>query len=283
MEIKQVGVIGCGTMGAGIVQICVQSGYNVIVSEVNENLLTRGLSSISGVFDRSIAKNITTSAEKGIWLSRIKGTTNMNDLNNCDIVIEAAIEDINIKKKIFGELDKICPQRCILATNTSCLSVIDIAMATSRPDKVVGLHFFNPVPLMKLLELVRSIVVSEDTLTAASQFGKSLGKEVILTQDTPGFIVNRLLIPFILNAIRMLENRVATRDEIDTAMKLGANLPMGPLALADLIGVDVIAFIASEIYEVIKDSQFTTPVLVQKMIAAHQLGRKTKIGFYTYT
>jgi 3-hydroxybutyryl-CoA dehydrogenase len=234
------------------------------------------------MLEKNVAKGTMTAKDKEAILSRIKGTTTTKDFNDCDIVIEAAIEDLSLKKRIFAEIDKICPKHAILATNTSCLSVTDIAMATARPDKVMGLHFFNPVPMMKLLELVKTIVVSDESLRIGQEFGKSIGKEVITTKDTPGFIVNRLAIPFILNGVRMFENGVASRDDIDTSIKLGLGHPVGPLALADLIGLDVVALIANSIYDETKDDQFALPVSIRKMIAAGQLGRKTKKGYYDY-
>ena len=187
-----------------------------------------------------------------------------------------------MKKKIFAELDKICPEHTILATNTSCLSIIDMAMVTTRPDKVLGLHFFNPAPVMKLMEVVKTIATTGETLEAGKAFGASLGKTIVIAQDSPGFIVNRLLIPFILNAVRMLEAGVATREDIDAAINLGLNHPMGPLTLADLIGIDVVFFIANAIYDEFKDPQYITPTLVNKMVSAGWLGRKTGKGFYEY-
>ena len=198
-------------------------------------------------------------------------------------MIEAAIENMDLKKKIFAELDKICPKHAILATNTSCLSIIDMAMVTTRPDKVLGLHFMNPVPVMKLLEIVKTIATSDDTLEVGKAFGKSLGKAIVTAQDTPGFIVNRLLMPFLLNAIRMLDAGVATREDIDTSISLGLNHPMGPLILADLIGLDTILFVVNTMYEEFKDPQYAPPPLLRKMITAGWLGRKAGKGFYNYT
>ena len=282
MEIKKVGVVGCGTMGAGIVQVCAQSGYQVVVSEINDELLNKGLALINSVLTKSVDKGRISQQDKDSTLARIKGTTNTKDFHDCDLMIEAAIESMDLKKKIFAELDKICPSHTILASNTSSLSVTDIAMATRRPDKVLGLHFFNPVPVMKLMEIVKAITTSDDTFEVGKTFGESVGKTVVTVQDTPGFIVNRLVTPLILNAVRMLEAGVATREDIDTAITLGLNHPMGPLALADLIGVDVVFFIANTIYEEIKDPQYVSPTLMKKMITAGWLGRKTGKGFYEY-
>jgi len=282
MEIRKVGVVGCGLMGSGITQVCAQSGYPVVVSEINDELLNKGLASINAVLTKSVEKGKLTQQDKDGTLARIKGTTSTRDFAECDLVIEAAIENMDLKRKIFAELDKICPQHAILATNTSCLSIIDMATATSRPEKVLGLHFFNPAPVMKLMEIVRTVATSDESFEAGKKFGESLGKTVVTAKDAPGFIVNRLMIPFILNAIRMLEAGVATREDIDTAVNLGLNHPMGPLSLADLIGIDTMYFIATAIYEEFKDPQYVPPILMKKMLAAGWLGRKTGKGFYEY-
>jgi 3-hydroxybutyryl-CoA dehydrogenase len=282
MAIKTVGVVGCGTMGAGITQVCAQSGYQVVVSEANEQYLKKGLTFINNILGKSVAKGAITAEEKDRIMARIKGTTDTGDFSSCDLVIEAATEDISLKKKIFAELDRICPKETLLATNTSCLSVTDMAVVTGRADKVIGIHFFNPAPVMKLVEIVRTIIASQESVKTGKEFAQSLGKEAVVTKDTPGFIVNYLIIPFILNAIRMYENGVASREEIDLSIKLGLSHPMGPLALADLMGLDVVALIANGIYQETRDAQFVLPTLARKMVAAGQLGRKTKKGFYDY-
>jgi 3-hydroxybutyryl-CoA dehydrogenase len=282
MEIKKVGVVGCGQMGGGIAQVCAQSGYPVIVSEINNELLKKGLASIDASLTRSVQKEKITPQDKDATLNRIKGTTDINDFGDCDLVIEAAVENLDLKKKIFGELDKDCSQHAILATNTSCLSIIDMAVATKRPDRVLGLHFFNPVPVMKLLEIVRTVATSEETLEAGKDFGRSVGKTVVIARDAPGFIVNRLMVPQILNAVSMLESGVATREDIDTGMTLGLNHPMGPLALADLVGLDTLLFIANGIYDEFRDAQYAAPTLLKRMVTAGWLGRKSGKGFYDY-
>jgi len=282
MEIKKVGVVGCGTMGGGIVQVCAQSGYPVVVSEINEELLKKGLASIDKFMSASVEKGRLSQEDKDATLARIKGTTDTKDFNDCDLVIEAAIENMDLKKKIFADLDKVCPKHAILASNTSCLSIIDMAMETGRPDKVLGLHFMNPVPLMKLLEIVKTIATSEETLETGKTFGDSLGKTVVIAKDTPGFIVNRLLMPYLVNATSMLEAGIATREDIDAGINLGLNHPMGPLTLMDLIGIDTIFFILEAMYEEFKDPQYAPPTLMRKMVTAGWLGRKTGKGFYDY-
>jgi 3-hydroxybutyryl-CoA dehydrogenase len=282
MEIKKVGVVGCGIMGGGIAQVCAQAGYLVVVSEINDELLNKGLALINAVLTRSVERDRISQKDKEATLGRIKGTTDMKDFADCDLTIEAVVENIDLKKKIFAELDKICPKHTILATNTSCLSVIDVAMVTTKPDKVLGLHFNNPVPVMKLLEVVRTVVTSDETLETGKSFGSSLEKTVVVAKDTPGFIVNRLLFTFLLTAIRMLEAGVATKEDIDTAINLGLNHPMGPLTLADLLGLDTCLFIANSIYEELKDSQYIPPTLLKKMVVSGWLGRKTGKGFYEY-
>ena len=282
MEIKKVGVVGCGQMGSGITQVCAQSGYQVVASEVNDELLNKGLAAINSSLTKGVAREKITRQDKDSTLARIKGTTDMKEFNDCDLVIEAAIENLDLKKKIFTELDKICPEHTILATNTSCLSIINMAMATTRPDKVLGLHFFNPATVMKLMEVVRTIATSDETLEIGREFGKSAGKTVIIAQDAPGFIVNRLMVPQLLHAIRMLETGVATRNDIDTGLTLGLNHPMGPLALSDLVGLDTLLFIANSVYAEFKDPQFAPPILLTKMVAAGWLARKTGKGFYDY-
>ncbi|MBA7548580.1 3-hydroxybutyryl-CoA dehydrogenase [subsurface metagenome] len=282
MEIKKVGVVGCGTMGSGITQVCAQSGYQVMVSEINNELLNKGLASINNFLIKSIEKGKLSQQDKDSTLARIKGTTNTKDFSDCDLMIEVVIENMGLKKKIFAELDKICPKHTILATNTSCLSIIDMAMETSRPDKVLGLHFMNPVPIMRLLEIVKTIATNDETLETGKTFGASLGKTVVLAIDTPGFIVNRLLMPYLLDAIRMVEANIASREDIDTAINLGLGHPMGPLTLLDLIGIDTALFVVDAMYEEFKDPKFAAPALMRKMVTAGWLGRKSGKGFYEY-
>jgi 3-hydroxybutyryl-CoA dehydrogenase len=282
MEIKKTAVVGCGTMGAGIAQVIARSGYPVVVSDKSEELLERGFSSIDAFLAKSVEKGKESQEEKASALGRIKTSTDYADFHDCDLVIEAVNENMDLKKRIFKTLDEVCPAHAILATNTSSLSIIDMASATNRPDQFLGLHFMNPVPLMKLLEIVRSIATSEETLATCKAFGESLGKTIIVAKDTPGFIVNYLQYPFRLHAIRMLEAGLATREHIDAAATLGLGHPMGPLALQDLVGLDVTYAGAMATYEATKDPMFFPPVLMQKMVAAGWLGRKTGKGFYEY-
>jgi len=282
MEIKKVGVVGCGTMGSGIVQLCAQSGYQVVVSEINDQFLNKGLASIDKVLTRIVDKGKISQADKDATLGRIKGTTNTGDFGDCDLVVEAAIENLDLKKKIIGELDGICRPDTILASNTSVLSVIDMAVVTKRMDKVLGLHFFNPVPVMKLLEIVRTIATSDETIAASVEFGKSLGKTTVIAQDKPGFIVNRLWVAYMLHAVRLLEEGYASKEDIDSAITMGLNYPMGPLTLADFSGLDILVFTADALYAELKDPRYIAPTLLRKMVTAGWLGRKTGKGFYEY-
>jgi 3-hydroxybutyryl-CoA dehydrogenase len=283
MDIKKVGIVAMtGTMGTGIAQVCAQAGYQVLGSSRSQDNINKALASINSQFARGVERGRISQADKDKAVSLISGTTKMQDFADCDLVVEAAAEDMVLKKGIFTELDKICKKDAIIASNTSCLSIMDLAVATKRPDKVVGIHFFNPVPVMKLVEVVKTIGSSDDTVATSKKFCESVGKTVVIAKDAPGFIVNRLMTPFILNAVKMLENGVASREDIDTAINLGLNHPMGPLSLVDLIGIDTFVFFADAQYEEFKDPQFAVPVLLRKMVAAGWLGRKTKKGFYDY-
>ena len=282
MEIKKVGVVGAGIMGGGIAQVSAQAGLEVVVSEINDELLNKGLAGINSVLSRNVEKGRMSQEDKDATLARIKGTTDMKDFASCDLVIEAVPEHMDLKKKVFAELDKICPKHAILASNTSCLSVIDMAKATNRPEQVLGMHFFNPVPVMRLLELVKTILTSDETMKTARKFGEAIGKTVSVSPDIPAFVVDQLANPFLLDAIRMVENGVATAEDIDTGVRMGLNHPMGPLALADLVGLDTILFIANALYDELKDPKFAPPTLLKKMVAAGWLGRKTGKGFYEY-
>lgn len=282
MDINNVGVIGCGVMGGGIVQVCAQSGYEVTVLEINNELLNKGLNAIKSTLSKSMSKGQLSQEDCEAVIGRIKGTTEARDFGHCDLVIEASSENMDLKKHLFAEVDRVCPEHTILATNTSCLSVIEIAMATSRPEKVISLHFMNPAPVMKLLEVVRTVATSDATMEISRRFGESLGKNIIVVQDTPGFVVNRLLIPFIIHAISLFEVGLATKEDIDIGVSLGLGHPMGPLRLADLIGLDIVLQITEYIYEELKDPRYIKPMLLKKMVSAGWLGRKTGRGFYEY-
>jgi len=283
MEIKKIGVVGCGIMGGGIAQACAQNGYDVIVSEINDELLNKGMNAIKGILAKGVEKEKFTQDVVDATLGRLKGTTNTRDFSDRDIVIEAAVENLELKKKIFVDLDSICPADAILATNTSCLPVTEIAAVTKKPEKVIGTHFFNPVPIMALLELVTTISTSDDTLNTVKTLGEALGKTCIIAKDTPGFIVNRLLLSSSLEAIRMVENGVATKEDIDAGMKLGANYPMGPISLSDFVGLDTMLFIAESVFAELNDPKFAPPLLLKRMVKTGYLGRKSGKGFYDYS
>ena len=282
MAIKKVGVVGCGLMGRGIAEVSAKSGYDVIVSEINKELLDKGMAAINQSLSKAVEKGKISDADKAAALGKIKGTTDMQDFKDCDLVVEAAIENMDLKKKIFADLDKICKPDAILSTNTSCLSVMNVAAVTKRPEKVLGCHFFNPVPVMKLLELVKTITTSKATIDVAVEWGKSLGKTVIVAPDRPGFIVNRAYMPYVVESIEMLENGVASKEDIDTGMQLGLNYPMGPFTLADLAGLDTILFVLDAMYAETRSPKFVAPVLLRKMVTAGHLGRKSGKGFYDY-
>lgn len=282
MAIKTVGVVGCGLMGSGIIEVIAKNGYSVVVREVNDDFLSKGLTRIQASMAKAVERNKMTAADRDAAQARIKGTTKIQDLAPCDLVIEAAIENLKLKKDIFKELDGVTRPEVILASNTSSLAVTEMAGMTRKPDKVLGLHFFNPVPVMPLLEMVRTFLTSEDTYSTARAFGESLGKTVIVSRDVPGFIVNALLVPYQLDAIRMLENGIATKQDIDTGIHLGLNHPMGPLTLCDFVGIDTVLFIADAMFEETKDARFAAPPLLRRMVAAGYLGRKSGKGFYDY-
>ncbi len=282
MEIRKVGVVGCGLMGSGIVEVCARAGYAVVVREVNDALLQKGLGRIQGSLAKAVARGKTTQDQADQALARIQGTLDLADFADCDLVIEAAIENMAIKKEIFAQLDATLPAHAVLTSNTSSLCVTEMASATQRGDKVLGIHFFNPVPVMPLIEFVRTILTSDETMNIVHQFGASLGKTMVTAKDTPGFIVNRLLIPYILDAVRIYEDGLATKEDIDTAIKLGLNHPMGPLTLLDFVGLDTTLFIADAMYEEYKDPRYAAPPLLRRMVLAGHLGRKTGKGFYDY-
>lgn len=281
MKVEKIGVVGCGIMGSGIAQVCAQSGYQVFVSDISDELIEKGLKSIDSFLSRSVSKGKISSQDKEAILSRIKGTTHIKDFSGCDLIIEAVPEVLEIKKDTFRQLDQVCPEHTILASNTSVLSVTDLAAVTKRPGKVLGMHFANPVPLMRSLEMVRTIATTDETVAVAKAVGERLGKKVIVVKDQAGFVANRILTPFLLNAIHMVEAGVP-KEDIDALVTEGLGHPMGPLALLDLIGIDTVCRGATAIYEELKDPQYNPPTLMRKMVAMGWYGRKTGKGFYEY-
>lgn len=282
MAIRTVGVIGCGLMGSGIAQVCAQSGYPTTIMEVNDALLEKGMGRIRKFLGGAVEKGKATQEEMDRTLANLKGTTSFGDLKECDIVIEAAVENMTEKKRIFAELGKTCKPSTILASNTSSISITAMGAASGRIAQCIGCHFMNPVPIMKLVEIVRPETTSNETYETVRAFTGTLGKTVVTAKDTPGFIVNLLLIPYLLDAIRAVENGLATREDIDTSMKLGCGHPMGPLTLADFIGLDTTLFIADAMYDEFKESRHAAPPLLRRMVAAGLLGKKTGKGFYDY-
>lgn len=282
MDLNNVGVIGCGLMGSGIAEVCARAGYRVVVREISEELLQNGLGRIQKSLTKAVARGKISQEQADQTLARIQGTLDFGDFAGCDLVVEAAIENMDLKKEIFAELDDILPPHAILASNTSSLCITEMASATGRGDKVLGIHFFNPVPVMPLIEFVRTILTSDETMAAAHKFGASLGKTMVTAKDTPGFIVNRLLIPYLLQAVQIYEDGLATREDIDTAIKLGLAHPMGPLTLLDFVGLDTTLFIADAMYGEYKDPRYAAPPLLRRMVLAGHLGRKSGKGFYDY-
>ena len=282
MEIKKVAVVGCGLMGSGIAEVCARSGYSVVVSEINQKLLDKGMAALKSSLDKAVSKGKLAEQDRKATLGRLQGTTKMEDFKDCDLAIEAVIENLEEKKKVFASLDKVCPQHAILASNTSCLSILEMAMATKRPTQVIGMHFFQPVPVMRMVEIVKSILSSKEAIETAKSFSSSLGKEVILAKDVPGFLVNRLGFPYMMNAIRILEEGWTTVEEIDRAWMLATNSPMGPFMLMDFAGLDTMYAMACAMYDEFKDRLYAPPPLLRKMVIAGQIGRKSGKGFYDY-
>ncbi len=285
MNIKRAGIVGAGLMGSGIAQVAAASGYEVTLVEVSDELVARGMKSIEQSLARLVDKAAVSAADRDATLGRLKGTTSIEDLADVDITIEAIVENLGVKNDLFTRLDAICKRDAIFATNTSSLSVTEImrAVPLERQRRFVGLHFFNPVPIMKLVEVVRTIVTDDEVFDKAAEFGESLGKTVVRTSDRSGFIVNRLLVPYMLDAIRAYENGVGTIVDIDNAMKLGCGHPMGPFTLLDFVGLETTYYIANIMFEEFREQRFAPPPLLKRMVLAGLLGRKSGLGFYDYS
>ncbi len=281
--IERVGVAGSGLMGAGIAQVAAQNGFDVTLLEVNEELLVAGRSRIEKWLGKAVEKGKLSTAEMTATLGRITGTTRFEDLADSDIVIEAITEKLQAKLDLFTKLNSVCQSKCLFASNTSSLPITEMGAGSGRPDRFLGLHFFNPVPVMQLVELIRSPATGTDAIDAAREFGEKLGKTVIATEDTPGFVVNRLLTPYLLDAIRALEAGVASEAEIDAGMTLGCGHPMGPLALADFVGLDTLRHISEVLFAAFKDPRYAAPPLLTRMVQAGYLGRKSGKGFFDYS
>lgn len=282
-EVRKVGVLGCGLMGSGIAEISAKAGLETWVREVNVQLAEKGKAAITKSLDKAVEKGKLDAAARESALANLKFTTTLEDLKDCDLVIEAVTEDLALKNEMFGTLDKVCPPQTIFASNTSSLTIADMAAATSRPDRVLGLHFFNPVPVMKLVEVVRTIATSDDAYQTAFAFAKKVGKEPVEAKDASGFIVNRLLVPYMLDAIRCLEQGLATIEDIDKSMVLGTGYPMGPFVLSDFVGIDTLYRISEIMFEEFRETRFAPPPLLKRMVTMGYFGRKSKKGFYDYS
>ncbi|MGH7725271.1 MAG: 3-hydroxyacyl-CoA dehydrogenase family protein [Candidatus Eiseniibacteriota bacterium] len=283
MAIQKVGVVGCGLMGSGIVQVAAQAGYATRVREVSDDALKKGLGRIDKFLQGGVDKGKMKAEDKAAILSRIVGTTRLEDFADCDLVIEAAIESLDAKREVFQALDAVVSAGTIFASNTSSLSITEMAAVTKRPSRFVGLHFFNPVPLMPLVEVVQTPMVDASVVAEVEEFAKKLPKTVVKAQDTPGFVVNRLLVPYLLDAIRVLESGLASKEDIDNGMKLGCGHPMGPLTLLDFVGLDTTYYIANIMFDEFKEPRFAPPVLLKRMVLAGWHGRKSGRGFYDYS
>jgi 3-hydroxybutyryl-CoA dehydrogenase len=282
MEIRTVGVLGCGLMGAGIAQVAAAAGYKTIIREVNDSALQAGMGRIRKFLADGVAKGKVTEDAQNKTLGNLTGTTRAEDLNDCDIVVEAIVENVDEKRAVYQAVEAAVRPETLIASNTSSLCITELAVATQRPDRFGGLHFFNPVPLMKLVEVIPALTTSEKTKQTLTSFATSLGKEPIAAPDRPGFIVNRLLVPYLLDAIREYERGLGTIEDIDKGMKLGCGYPMGPFTLLDFVGLDTTYYIANIMFEEFREPRFAPPPLLKRMVLAGHHGRKTKQGFYTY-
>src|SRR6201993_3452150 len=283
MAIQKVGVVGCGLMGSGIAQVCAQAGFQTVVREVSVELVDKGLKGIERNLARLAEKGAITEAGKGEIRGRLKGVTSLDEVKSCDVIVEAIIEQLPAKRELFSALDTLCPASTIFASNTSSLTITEIAAATKRPQRFVGLHFFNPVPVMKLVEVVRTIATDPAVYEEMVSFGAKLGKTPVRAQDGGGFIVNRLLVPYLLDAVRALEEGVGSIEDIDNSMKLGCGHPMGPLTLLDFVGLDTTYYISIIMFDEFKERRFASPPLLKRMVLAGWNGRKAGRGFYDYS
>ncbi len=283
MAIEKVGVVGCGLMGSGIAQIAAQAGCAVVVREVSEERLNKGLASIEKSLNKFVEKGTLSAADRDAARARLRGTTKLEELKDSDLVVEAIIEQLPDKRELYAALDKICPKNTIFASNTSSLSITEMAFMTARPDRFIGLHFFNPVPLMKLVEVIRTIATDPKVYEDAVAFAGRVGKVPVRTSDRTGFIVNRLLVPYLLDAVRVLEEGVASIEDIDNSMKLGCGYPMGPLTLLDFVGNDTTYYMANIMFDEFKEARFAPPPLLKRMVLAGWNGRKAGRGFYDYS
>jgi 3-hydroxybutyryl-CoA dehydrogenase len=282
MAVKTIGVVGCGLMGSGIAQVAAGAGLTTWVCEVDQVALDRGMGRIRKFVDDGVTKGKMTPEDRDKLIGNLKGTIKLNDLALCELVIEAAVENLETKRQVFSTLDQVVAADAVLSSNTSSLSITEIAAFTRRPDRVLGLHFFNPVPIMKLVEIIRALSTSDHAFARAQEFVTQIGKTPVLCKDTPGFVVNRLLVPYLLDAVRVLASGIASKEDIDNGMKLGCGHPMGPLTLLDFVGLDTTYFIANIMFEEFKEPRFAAPPLLKRMVLAGHLGRKSGRGFYEY-
>jgi len=282
MKIQKVGVLGAGLMGSGIAEVSAKAGYETVVREVSSELVQKGIGRIEASLGKAVEKGKLAATDRDAAKARLKATTELKDLAGCDIIIEAIIENLDLKKETYRDLDRLCKPETIFCSNTSSLTITEMSAATKRPDRFVGLHFFNPVPVMKLVEVVRTIETSAETEKTVLDFARSLGKEPIRAQDNSGFIVNRLLVPYLLDAVRALEEGVGSREDIDKGMELGCGHPMGPLKLLDFVGLDTTYYIAEIMFNEYREKRFAPPPLLKRMVLAGRLGRKSGRGFYEY-
>ena len=282
MRIGTVGVLGAGLMGSGIAEVCAKAGYRTIVREVSDELARKGVGRVESSLARAVERGKLAAADRDAARGLLTATTRVGDLTGCDLVIEAVVENLDSKKALFGELDRICGESAVFCSNTSSLTITELAAATRRPDRFAGLHFFNPVPVMKLVEVVRAIATSDETVTTVSEFARSLGKQPIFAKDNSGFIVNRLLVPYLLDAVRAVEEGVGSPEDVDRGMELGCGHPMGPLKLLDFVGLDTTYAIAEIMFAEYREKRFAPPPLLKRMVLAGRYGRKSGRGFYEY-